>query len=139
MGHRQQTASRAAIPSANRVSGRMFVIDPDSYQVNHQRLTAMFRITILNSMHCSRNERGQFLLSALLIASSVLCAWPQSPAGDSNASATSSLKYPTAGRDSHIDDYHAEKVADPYRWMEQLDSPETREWVQAEARLTDSY
>jgi prolyl oligopeptidase len=30
-------------------------------------------------------------------------------------------------------------VADPYRWLEQLDSAETREWVAAQARLTDSY
>src|SRR4029077_18214338 len=28
---------------------------------------------------------------------------------------------------------------DPYRWMEELDSPRTREWVKAEAELTDSY
>jgi prolyl oligopeptidase len=38
-----------------------------------------------------------------------------------------------------VDNYHGEKVADPYRWMEELDSPETREWVKAEAELTDSY
>ena len=38
-----------------------------------------------------------------------------------------------------MDDYNGVKVADPYRWMEQLDSPETRQWVEAEAHLTDSY
>jgi prolyl oligopeptidase len=38
-----------------------------------------------------------------------------------------------------IDDYHGFKVADPYRWLEQLDSAETRDWVEAQARLTDSY
>jgi prolyl oligopeptidase len=30
-------------------------------------------------------------------------------------------------------------VSDPYHWLEQLDSPETRTWVLAEAKLTDSY
>ncbi len=47
--------------------------------------------------------------------------------------------YPPARRDAALDDYNGVKVADPYRWMEQLDSPETRQWVEAEAHLTDSY
>jgi prolyl oligopeptidase len=48
-------------------------------------------------------------------------------------------EYPPTRRDATLDDYNGVKVADPYRWMEQLDSPETRDWVQAEARITDSY
>jgi prolyl oligopeptidase len=31
------------------------------------------------------------------------------------------------------------KVADPYRWLEDLDSKPTRDWVTAENQLTDSY
>ena len=52
---------------------------------------------------------------------------------------SSAPAYPPARRDPAPDDYNGVKVADPYRWMEQLDSPETRDWVRAEARLTDSY
>jgi prolyl oligopeptidase len=47
--------------------------------------------------------------------------------------------YPQARRDPALDDYNGVKVADPYRWLEQLDSAETRDWVGAEAQLTDSY
>jgi len=47
--------------------------------------------------------------------------------------------YPQARRDDILDDYNGVKVADPYRWLEQLDSAETRDWVKAEAPLTDSY
>jgi prolyl oligopeptidase len=47
--------------------------------------------------------------------------------------------YPQARRDDALDDYNGVKVADPYRWLERLDSAETRGWVRAEARLTDSY
>ena len=43
------------------------------------------------------------------------------------------LSYPSARRGDQIDDYHGVKVADPYRWMEDVDSPETRAWVEAEA------
>jgi len=55
------------------------------------------------------------------------------------ASAAVGATYPQAKRDDTVDDYHGVKVADPYRWMEKLDSPETRAWVSAEARLTDAY
>lgn len=63
----------------------------------------------------------------------------QSSGADGIESSEGSVKYPSARRDSHVDDYHGEKVADPYRWMEELDSPETKAWVKAEAELTDSY
>jgi len=53
--------------------------------------------------------------------------------------AASPLAYPPAPRGEVVDDYHGVKVADPYRWLEQLDSAETRAWVLAEAGLTDSY
>jgi prolyl oligopeptidase len=63
----------------------------------------------------------------------------QSSAAEVSASTEGHLNYPVARRDSHMDDYHGEKVADPYRWMEELDSPKTKAWVKAEAELTDSY
>ncbi|GAC1501265.1 MAG: prolyl oligopeptidase family serine peptidase [Steroidobacteraceae bacterium] len=49
------------------------------------------------------------------------------------------LGYPSAPRGSQVDDYHGIQVADPYRWMEDLDSPATRAWVEAEAKLAGSY
>ncbi len=48
------------------------------------------------------------------------------------------LTYPAAHRDSVVDDYHGTKVADPYRWLEQLDDPGTAAWLTAETRLADS-
>jgi prolyl oligopeptidase len=37
------------------------------------------------------------------------------------------------------DDYFGTRVADPYRWLERMDSRETTDWVAAQARLTREY
>jgi len=50
-----------------------------------------------------------------------------------------SLRYPPAKRGNQIDDYHGTKVADPYRWMEDIDSPETQHWVAAEGALSRRF
>jgi prolyl oligopeptidase len=55
------------------------------------------------------------------------------------ALASAALVYPPAPRGNVVDDYHGTVVADPYRWLEDLDSPATRGWVEAEAQLTQGY
>jgi len=55
------------------------------------------------------------------------------------ADAPGRLAYPPARKTDQIDDYHGVKVADPYRWLEQADAPETRQWVEAENKLTFGY
>ncbi|MGA8658613.1 MAG: prolyl oligopeptidase family serine peptidase [Chthoniobacterales bacterium] len=48
-------------------------------------------------------------------------------------------RYPDAKKEGGVDDYHGTKVADPYRWLEDPDSPETAAWVKAENQLTGAY
>jgi len=48
-------------------------------------------------------------------------------------------KYPVTALGDHKDDYHGTVVADPYRWLEDPDSPETRAWIEAENRVTFGY
>ncbi|WP_230023478.1 prolyl oligopeptidase family protein [Massilia sp. Bi118] len=49
------------------------------------------------------------------------------------------LAYPVAKKVDQTDDYHGTKVADPYRWLEDANSAETKEWVDAENKVTQSW
>ena len=46
------------------------------------------------------------------------------------------LTYPKAHTVDQIDDYFGTKVSDPYRWMEDIDAPEVKAWIDEENKLT---
>lgn len=49
------------------------------------------------------------------------------------------ITYPKARKGAQVDDYHGTKVADPYRWLEDPDTEESRTWIEAQNRLTFGY
>ena len=71
-------------------------------------------------------------LAASLLALGILLA----PAA---AQTAQKIVYPESKRVDQTDDYHGVKVADPYRWLENLDSAETHAWVEAQNKLTFAY
>ena len=48
------------------------------------------------------------------------------------------VRYPVAARGDVVERHGDLTVRDPYRWLEAMDSPETRAWLTEENRLTDT-
>ncbi len=61
-----------------------------------------------------------------------LLAWPM-------ALAAQTLTYPVTNKGDVVDTLHGVPVADPYRWLEALNSPETATWIARQNQVTDGY
>jgi prolyl oligopeptidase len=53
--------------------------------------------------------------------------------------AAKEIVYPAAKTVAQTDTYHGTAVADPYRWMEDLDAPELATWIASENQLVGDY
>lgn len=77
------------------------------------------------SIHVTR-----FLAFSIALMISDL-AYPQDSA--------SNLLYPKSKVVDQIDDYHGTKINDPFRWLEDVDSQDTKNWVGEQNKLTFEY
>ena len=57
----------------------------------------------------------------------------------SGTASDSRLIYPPAPLGDVVDAYHGHTVADPYRWLEDGDTPAVRAWIDAEVELTERF
>jgi prolyl oligopeptidase len=71
-----------------------------------------------------------------LLWASLLCACS---ASSPESVAARGLTYPPTQKGDVTDDYFGTRVADPYRWMEDLESPAVAAWVAAQNRVTFEY
>ncbi len=53
--------------------------------------------------------------------------------------ALAAFNYPATKTVDQADNYFGTKVADPYRWMEDVDAADTKTWVEAENRVTFDF
>ncbi|MGH8114165.1 MAG: prolyl oligopeptidase family serine peptidase [Rhodanobacteraceae bacterium] len=76
-------------------------------------------------------QRSIRLLSAAVLAALVVPAFAEAP--------QQKLVYPVAHKDATVDTYFGTKVSAPYQWMDNLTSPQLKQWVDAENKVTDAY
>jgi prolyl oligopeptidase len=67
----------------------------------------------------------RFLPMALALTTALTAQTPLSP--------------PATRKGDVVDDYFGTRVADPYRWLEDDNSPETKAWVEAQNKVTFAY
>ncbi len=51
----------------------------------------------------------------------------------------SKIAYPPTKTINHVDDYFGRKIADPYRWMEDLNAADVTQWVKAQNGVTEKF
>lgn len=56
-----------------------------------------------------------------------------------SVSAQTKFEYPKTKRVEHTDSYHGTVVSDPFRWLEDDNSSETKAWVEAQNQVTFGY
>lgn len=75
---------------------------------------------------CARVPRSTFVTALLFLA------WPM-------ALAAQTLTYPVTRTGDVVDTLHGVRVADPYRWLEALNAPETATWIAEQNKVTYDY
>src|ERR1044072_3365967 len=89
-------------------------------------------------------SKPRTLLAVLFVAAALSLPFLQPSSAQNLAPSRSStdhpnIFYPVTKKVEQVDDYFGTKVYDPYRWLEDETSAETKAWVDEQNRLTFSY
>ncbi len=77
------------------------------------------------------NKRAYLVRTLGFVLAAVVCG--------STIRAEQPIAYPKPKKGDTVDEYHGVKVPDPYRWLEDADTPESKAWIEAENKLTFGF
>ncbi len=80
-------------------------------------------------------QRAGIIAATTVLALIILRPWE----GNLRAQSNQDPRPPTTRTDNVKDNYHGMEVVDPYRWLEDQQSPETRAWIDSENKYTKSF
>src|SRR5215471_3360183 len=112
-----------------------------SHTVANRKIKSSEKEPSMNLHSSTRKAIVAAAIVALLSLSAVVLARNTSAQNETQNKTTmnKTFVYPTAKKVDQIDDYHGVKVADPYRWLEDPDSADSRAWIEAENKLTFDF
>lgn len=91
-------------------------------------------------LNMSTKLKTSLTLAALLVLTGLSGPAANAETAIKTASVGSStMVYPQALKADKVDVYNGTSVADPYRWLEDSDSPQTRKWIEAENAITRPF
>src|SRR5262245_39366609 len=108
-----------------------------SHTIANQKIKLHEKEPSMNLHSSKRMLAATAAIVALLSLSAVAPARKMSAQSETTMNKT--FVYPTAKKVDQIDDYHGVQVADPYRWLEDPDSADSRAWIEAQNKLTFGF
>lgn len=90
-------------------------------------------------MHTHRPTLLAALAAGAMLAPAASAAAQSVPGAVAAEPAATTPRYPATRKVGQTDVYHGVTVADPYRWLENTDAPDTKAWVEAENTVTFAY
>ncbi|QDU97825.1 prolyl oligopeptidase family serine peptidase [Lignipirellula cremea] len=81
-------------------------------------------------------DHSRCWLKVLAVVAMLLSGFPRGSLAEER---TFRPMYPETKKCDQVDDYHGESIADPYRWLEEADAEDTKAWVVAQNKVTESY
>ena len=111
------------------------------YKEERREVMADFQF-VENKIHCSSTKiifGAHSKKSSLMKKIFVLAALFHFTQHSYSQAPSEKIQYPPAKKGNVVDNYFGTNVADPYRWLEDDNSDETKAWVQAENKVTFDY
>jgi prolyl oligopeptidase len=86
-----------------------------------------------------KKEKKMLLRQASVLAGLITAIGAGTAAAQTCPAYGTALTYPVTAKVNHTDNYHGTVIADPYRWLEDANSAETKAWVDAQNKVTQDY